>query len=85
MKIQYLGKSDRFERCAVISYDEDNKKEEELNDRIVDFLEKMTSYKISCEMGCTIIAVDNMADYKDLVVEYKKAKKTFTACMKYGF
>ena len=58
MTITYSGKNEYYTtRCAIISYDEDNKSEEILNDRIVDFLEKMTDYKIYCEQGCTLIEV----------------------------
>lgn len=86
MTINYYGKNEYYtKRCAIISYDDENKTETILNDRIVDYLEKMTGYKISCEMGCTIIEVDNRDDYKELVAEYKAAKKMLKNCMKYGF
>lgn len=86
MTIEYSGKNEYYTtRCAIISYDDANKNEEILNDRIVDYFEKMTTYKISCEQGCTLIEVDDKDDYKELVAEYKKAKKTFKNCMKFGF
>lgn len=86
MTIEYSGKNEYYTtRCAIISYDDENEKESVLNDRIVDYLEKMTTYKISCESGCTLISVYDFDDYKELVAEYKKAKKVFKNCMKYGF
>ena len=86
MTIEYSGKNEYYTtRCAIISYDDEDAKELELNDRIVDYLEKMTTYKISCELGCTLISVDDRDDYNELVAEYKKAKKVFKNCMKYGF
>lgn len=86
MTIEYSGKNEYYTtRCAIISYDDENENERILNDRIVDYLEKMTTYKISCEEGCTLIEVFDKADYKELVAEYKSAKKMLKNCMKYGF
>ena len=86
MTIEYSGKNEYYTtRCAIISYDDENESECELNDRIVDYLEKMTTYKISCESGCTLISVYDRDDYNELVEEYKKAKRIFKNCMKYGF
>ena len=86
MTIEYSGKNEIYTtRCAIIAYDDENKQEEILNDRIVDYLEKMTTYKISCEMGCTLISVDDKEDYKELVAIYKAAKRMIKNCMKYGF
>ena len=86
MTIEYSGKNEYYTtRCAIISYDDENEKENILNDRIVDYLEKMTTFQITCEPGCTLISVTDRDDYNYLVQEYKAAKKMIKNCMKFGF
>lgn len=87
MTISYGGKNKDFEtRCALIAYDDENEKEVHLVERIVNYLEKVLSYNVNqaCS-GLYIIVVEDRKEYAELTNEYKRARKCFTQCTKYGF
>lgn len=82
MTIQYKGKNIEEERKdpeAWIWYDEDNKKETDKADKVIEILEAK-GWKCYNEDGFTIIPLYFGRDeYLDLVYDYKKAKKVVHA------
>lgn len=87
MIINYKGWDKDFEyRLAEIKFDEENKKEIELAERLTFFLERVKGYSIDCPVeGYMICKVENMDEYKEFKRDYKEAKKMILHCMKYGF
>lgn len=87
MTIRYKGMTKDYEyRVAEINFDEDNKKEKILAERLAFFLENVKGYSIDCPVeGYMICEVENMDEYKEFKRDYKEAKKMILNCMKYGF
>lgn len=86
MTINYKGMDKDYNyRVAEISWDDDNKKENILIDRLETFMYKVHGYNMDVFSGYAIIEVSDRNEYKEVVGIYKKAKKMFINCMKYGF
>jgi hypothetical protein len=69
-------------RCAMIFWGEE---ENVLANRLFDLMDKvLPEYKYSLFENMATVAVDDREDYKDYKSWYKKAKKMFTLCMKFG-
>lgn len=81
MTIEYAGQMENTDinkvntRCAIISHRENDKKDEELYNKLLDMLYKTREYKISGFDGCSYISVEDKEDYNDLKRWYKKAKR----------
>lgn len=87
MTINYKGISKDYEyRVAEISYNEDDKKDTELAERVAFFLERIKGWDIDTSVsGWIACEVENMDEYKEFKRDYKEAKKMILNCMKYGF
>lgn len=75
MRITYLGKNedeDRNYREAYIYYD--GKKEQEKADEIFDSLIEK-GWKVEQEEECATIRVYDKSEYKELLEDYKEAKR----------
>lgn len=87
MTIAYKGMDKDYNyRVAEISWNDDNEKENTLIDRLENFMYKVHGYNMEVVTnGYAIIEVSDRNEYKEVVGIYKKAKRMFTNCMKYGF
>lgn len=87
MTINYKGISKDYKyRIAEISYNEDDKKDTELAERVTFFLERIKGWDIEVGVsGWMFCEVESMDEYKDFKKDYKEAKKMILNCMKYGF
>lgn len=87
MTINYKGISNDYKyRIAEISYNEDDKKDTELAERVTFFLEKIEGWNIEVSVpGWMFCEVESMDEHKDLKRLYKEAKKMILKCKKYGF
>ena len=77
MKIEYRGINEdenRYFREAYITYDE--QKEQKIVDKIFEILSEK-GWKVEQEEECASIRVCNRTEYKELVEDYKKAKKVW--------
>lgn len=87
MTINYKGISKDYEyRVAEISYNEDDKKDTELAERVAFFLKRIKGWDIDTSVsGWMVCEVENMDEYKEFKKDYKESKKMILSCMKYGF
>ncbi len=76
MRIEYIGKNNEYfeneKPFASITYDE--VKEEEKADKVFDIL-RNEGWEVVVEQGVAHIPVYDKGDYKELLVDYKQAKK----------
>lgn len=87
MTIGYKGMSKDYEyRVAEICYNDDDKKDTELAERVAFFLIRIKGWDIDTAVpGWMCCQVENMDEYKVFKKDYKEAKKMILNCMKYGF
>lgn len=88
MRISYKGRDKGCKyRVAEITYDAN--KESDFICRLVDWLDRVRGWKVDCcvteDIGCAMVVVENMDEYKEFKEDYLIGKKMFRNCEKLGF
>lgn len=84
MTINYKGMDKTFEyRVAEINFKDEEMK---LMERLVFWLERVKGWVVDIVAdGYAQVEVENMAEYKEFVRDYKVGKKMIKDCVKFGF
>ena len=87
MTINYKGATKDYDyRIAEISYNDEDKKEKELIDRLVFFMNRIKGWDLTnVTAGWAVCEVENKKEYELFKADYKKAKKMISNCIKFGF
>lgn len=87
MTIGYKGATRDYNyRIAEISYNDEDKKEKELIDRLVFFMNRIKGWDLRNEVaGWACCKVEDKREYELFKADYKKAKKMIGNCIKFGF
>lgn len=87
MTINYKGINKEFDyRVAEINYDEENKKEATVMNRLAFWLERVKGYSVDIAVaGYAVVEVENREEYEQFKADYLVGKKMIKDCMKYGF
>lgn len=89
MRIKYYGQMKGIEyntRSAVIYWDDRNKKDGRIADRIIDLAIKVSPWKkIDGYHDCYCIQVDSREEYEEFKTWYKEVKRMFIQCERHGF
>jgi hypothetical protein len=87
MTINYKGATKDYEyRIAEIQYNDEDKKEMEIINRLVFFMNRVKGWDLTNAVaGWAYCEVENKDEYEKFKSDYKEAKRMITNCIKYGF